>query len=96
MSKAKKILEELETVPYVKDNPKRVKFEDVPDSVKKVIGFIPKSDIHSITSDLRNYNVYTNISKLSPALIANLAQLGKRLASINSVDDSFIISIKKD
>lgn len=95
MSKAKKVLEELHTVAVMKDDPKVIKFDDLPEPVRKAAGFLSKN-VTAVTSTLSTYNIGTNLTDLSASLIDNLSKLGKHLAKIKPENDRLVFYLKKD
>lgn len=95
VSKAKQFIEELSTVATLKDNPKVIKFDDLPEPIRKAMGFLSKN-VTNVTSTLGTYNLDTDLKDLSASMIDNLSQLGKRLAKISPVDDKLVVYLKKD
>ena len=95
MSKAKKVLEELHTVAVLKDNPRDMKFGDLPEPIRNAVGFLSKN-ITNVTSTLGTYNIGTNLTDLSASLIDNLSRLGKHLAKIKPENDKLVFYLKKD
>jgi hypothetical protein len=95
MSKAKQVLDELSTVAVMNDNPKIIKFDDLPETIRKAVGFLSKN-VTNVVSTLGTYNLNTNLSDLGASLISDLSRLGKHLASIRPIDNKFVISLKKD
>lgn len=95
MSKAKQVLDELSTVAVMNDNPKVIKFDDLPEPIRKAVGFLSKN-VTNVTSTLGTYNLDTNLTDLSASLIDNLSRLGKHLASIRPVDNKLVFYLKKD
>jgi hypothetical protein len=95
MSKAKQVLDELHTVAIMQDNPREIKFADLPEPIRNAVGFLSKN-ITNVTSSLGTYDLGTNLTDLSASLIDNLSRLGKHLAKIKPVGDKLVFHIKKD
>lgn len=94
-SKAKQLIDEIATVPFIKDVQKAIKFEDLPEPIRKELGFISKN-VTSVHSSMGTYDLDTNLGDLSASLIGNLSKLGKHLASITPVGNRLIVHVKKD
>ena len=93
MSKAKKILEELRTVPTLTDTSRDIKVDDVPDTIMRALG-IPKKDIKLVSVTTRTYDFH--MSDLGASVINNLASLGRHLTGIRPNGDRLVLSVKKD
>ena len=95
MSKAKQVLEQLHTVAVMDDTPRKIEFGNLPEPIRKAVGFLSKN-ITNVTSSLGTYNLNTDLTDLSASLIANLSNLGKHLAKIKADNNKLVISLKKD
>jgi hypothetical protein len=95
MSKAQQVIEELSTVAFIDDSPKEIKYEDLPEPIRKAVGFLSKN-VKNVSSTLGTYNLDTDLTDLNASLIDNLSKLGKHLAKIKPVGDKLVISLKKD
>jgi hypothetical protein len=93
-SKASKVLEVLHTSP-LKDEPKAIKFSDLPEPIQKAVGFISK-DVTGVTSTLGTYNIKTGLTDLSTSLLSNLSSLGKRLSKVTAEDNKLVLVLKKN